>query len=82
VTGISFERPPRPERRRRPRRLLTATRWALKLLLAAVVFGAGVALGQALHDRPEPGPAKTLVRTLRPLPLAPSPQTVTVTVSR
>jgi hypothetical protein len=51
-------------------------------VLAAAFFGGGVALGQALHDNPKPGPAQTLVRTLRPLPLAPAPRTVTTTVSR
>jgi hypothetical protein len=47
-----------------------------------VAFVLGVALGEALHDNPKPGPERTLVRTLRPLPLAPSPRTVTVTAPR
>jgi hypothetical protein len=58
-----------------------AARWSIRLALAAAFFGGGVALGQALHDNPKPGPVQTLVRTLRPLPLAPAPQTVTTTVS-
>jgi hypothetical protein len=72
----------RRDRRRRPRRLAGALRWGIRLLLAAAFFGGGVALGEALHDNPKPGPTQTLVRTLRPLPLAPAPRTVTVTVAR
>ncbi len=46
-----------------------------------VVFAVGVAVGEALHDNPRPGGSQTLVRTLRPLPLAPAArETVTVTV--
>ena len=55
-----------------------------RLILAAVVlvvFAVGVGLGQALNDNPQPGGRQTLVRTLRPLPLAPAArETVTVTV--
>jgi hypothetical protein len=48
---------------------------------AVVVFVVGIALGQALNDGSEPGGTQTLVRTLRPLPLAPAArETVTVTV--
>jgi hypothetical protein len=47
-----------------------------------VVFLAGVGLGEALHDNPNPGGTQTVVRTLHPLPLVPVAQnTVTVTVS-
>jgi hypothetical protein len=58
-------------------------RWAVGLALAAVVFGLGVALGQALDDNPDPAssPTTTQVRTLAPLPLS-APPTVTVTVTR
>jgi hypothetical protein len=48
---------------------------------AVVIFVVGVAVGEALHDNPRPGGTQTLVRTLRPLPLAPAArETVTVTV--
>lgn len=48
-------------------------------MLAA--FAVGVALGQSLGQGPSPGGARTLVRTLQPLPLAPAARTtVTVTV--
>ena len=48
---------------------------------AVVVFVVGIALGKALGDNPKSGREQTLVRTLRPLPLAPAArETVTVTV--
>jgi hypothetical protein len=48
---------------------------------AGVIFVVGVAVGESLHDNPKPGGTQTLVRTLKPLPLAPAPrETVTVTV--
>jgi hypothetical protein len=48
---------------------------------AIVIFAVGVAVGEALHDNPQPGGTQTLVRTLKPLPLAPAArETVTVTV--
>jgi hypothetical protein len=56
-----------------------------KLLVAAllvVVFVVGIALGEALNDSATPAGTQTLVRTLRPLPLAPAArETVTVTTS-
>jgi hypothetical protein len=55
-----------------------------RLLLAVAilaVFAVGVGLGEALDDNPQPGGQQTLIRTLRPLPLAPAArETVTVTV--
>jgi hypothetical protein len=48
------------------------------LLLLVVVFGLGLALGEALHDNPSGGGTQTLVRTLKPLPLPPARVTVTV----
>jgi hypothetical protein len=56
-------------------------RIALTVVGAALVFAVGIAFGQALHDNPKPGGTQSLVRTLRPLPLAPAArQTVTITV--
>jgi hypothetical protein len=47
-----------------------------------IVFVVGIAVGEAAHDNPKPGGTQTLVRTLRPLPLAPAAlETVTVTVA-
>jgi len=40
--------------------------WLAGLVLAAVLFGAGVAVGEALHDNPTPGMTQTSVRTLHP----------------
>ena len=56
-----------------------------KLLAGAaasvLLFVLGIAVGESLDDSPRPGGTQTLVRTLRPLPLAPAARTtVTVTV--
>ena len=55
-----------------------------RVLIGAGVLAAfvvGVALGEALSDNPQPGGRQTLIRTLKPLPLAPAARaTVTVTV--
>lgn len=66
--------PPVRVRRRRSRRLF---RTIGRLIVAAGLFGLGVALGQALEDNPGPGPTQVRVRTLVPLPAT---RTVTVTV--
>jgi hypothetical protein len=56
-------------------------RAAVIVLCAAVVFAVGIALGEALHDDGPPAGTQKLVRTLRPLPVAPAARsTVTVTV--
>jgi hypothetical protein len=53
----------RPRKRRGARR---AVLWLAGLALAAILFGVGVAVGEALHDNPEPGRTVTSVRTLHP----------------
>jgi hypothetical protein len=71
--------PPRVRPERRPRRKRRG--WVRPLLWAAavvVVFGVGLAVGEALHDNPSGG-TQTVVRTLKPLPLPPARETVTVT---
>lgn len=68
----------RPAPRRRGRRLLT---FVLLAMAGAALFALGIGLGKALEENPEPGGSVTEVRTLRPLPLAPSRQTVTVIVT-
>ncbi|MFL5927798.1 MAG: hypothetical protein ACJ77E_12770 [Gaiellaceae bacterium] len=46
-----------------------------------VAFVVGIAVGRSLGDNPDTGRQQTLVRTLRPLPLAPAARsTVTITV--
>jgi hypothetical protein len=67
---------PRRPTRRRARLLL------LSLVGAALCFGLGVALGEALNDNPKPGGSQTLVRTLTPLPLAPVSATTTPVTTR
>ena len=48
----------------------------------AVAFVIGIALGESLDDASSPGGTQTLVRTLKPLALAPAARTtVTVTVT-
>jgi hypothetical protein len=69
----SRARPARRQRRRRP-----VIRLLVGLLVLVVVFGLGLALGEALHDNPSGGGTQTLVRTLKPLPLPPARETVTV----
>ena len=50
-------------------------------VVVVVIFAVGVAVGESQHDNPKPGGRQTLVRTLKPLPLAPAArETVTVTV--
>lgn len=61
--------------RRRRRKLLP---WTARAAAAAVVFAAGIALGQALESDQGSGGTQTYVRTLVPETLP--AQTVTVTV--
>jgi hypothetical protein len=69
VTRLDYRlRPRRPPARRRR----SALRVVLGLLVLAVVFVLGVALGKALGDSPHAGGTQTLVRTLQPLPQRPS----------
>ena len=56
----------RTTRRRRRRRAL-AVRWAVRVAVAAILFGLGVAVGEALHDNPKPaGGPVTYELTLTP----------------
>jgi len=61
-------------------------RWPKRLAVVALVlvaFAVGVALGESLREGPSPAGTQSLVRTLKPLPLAPAARTtVTVTVTR
>jgi hypothetical protein len=56
------ERELRARRRRRKRLVRRAT----VLLLVAVIFALGVALGEALHDNPRPGGTQTILTTFQP----------------
>lgn len=65
----------RRERRNRP------LRWALLVVVLAVVFFAGLAIGKALEKGPRPGGSQTLLRTLQPRTLPSVERTVTVTTA-
>jgi hypothetical protein len=67
----------RRDRRDRSRQIV----WAVRLLVLAVVFGIGVAVGRAVEGAPKPGGTQTLVRTLVPTTVGPAERTVTVTVA-
>jgi hypothetical protein len=62
--------------RRRRRRREEITRWGIRVALILIVFGVGLALGQALHDNPKPGGSVTLERTVS-LPSVPPGSTIT-----
>jgi hypothetical protein len=65
---------------RRRKRRPSILGWALRVLLVVVVFGLGVALGQALEDRPQPAKPVTNVSTIQPWTQT-DRRTVTVTVT-
>ncbi len=77
MTEASPRPRPRPRRRRRRRGRVIA------LVLAGVlVLAVGIALGEALHDNPDPSRVpSTNVRTLLPGTLPPEQATVTITVA-
>jgi hypothetical protein len=56
----------RDERRLRRRRRPRVAYWLAGIAVAALLFVAGVAVGEALHDNPTPGITQTSVRTLHP----------------
>jgi len=56
----------RRQRAPRRRRRNTVLRWLLGIVVAAAVFAAGVALGEALRDNPKPGITVTTVTTIQP----------------
>jgi hypothetical protein len=62
--------------RRRRRRREEILRWGIRIALVLIVFGLGIALGQALHDNPKPGGTMTLERTVS-LPSVPPGSTIT-----
>lgn len=63
---MTTTRSPLETRVRRPRRSRVALRWLIRAAILAVVFALGVALGQALEDRPRPSKPVTNVSTIRP----------------
>ena len=76
--------PSRTRERGRPRQPSAGRRivkWAVRLAVIAIVFVAGLAVGRAVEDAPDPGGTQTIVRTLEPLTIEPRERTVTVTTS-
>jgi drug/metabolite transporter (DMT)-like permease len=73
--------PPDRAARRRRRRRRRLPGWVILLAGLVVTFLVGLAVGESIHDNPQPGGTQTLVRTLQPLTVAPTAATtVTVTV--
>jgi hypothetical protein len=70
----------RERARSRPRGRRRALVWIVRILAAAVIFFAGLAVGRALESGSGSEVTNTSVRTLVPETLTPQ-QTVTVTVS-
>ena len=65
----------RHERRKRRRRE-ELVRWGIRVGLVLIIFGFGLALGQALQDNPDTGKTVTLERTLT-IPTGTPGETVT-----
>jgi hypothetical protein len=61
MTSLS---PAERHQRRRRRRREDFLRWGIRLAVVLIVFALGIAVGQALHDNPNPGQTRTLERTL------------------
>jgi hypothetical protein len=78
---VKFDQETLVQRRARRRRPGIPWRWLAMLVVLGCALAVGIALGEALHDNPKPGGTRTTQRTLRPLPLAPLHETVTVTVT-
>ena len=70
-----------PVPRRRRRRGAGVLGWLARLAAIAVVFGLGVAVGQALEDRPAAGEPVTSVRTIQPWTQTDGVTVVTQTVT-
>ena len=55
-----------PPVRRRRKRGVGVLGWLVRIAAAVIVFAVGVAVGQALEDRPEPSTPVTSVQTIQP----------------
>ena len=67
--------------RRRRRRGAGVLGWVARLAVVAVVFGLGVAVGQALEDRPKSVQPVTTFGTIQPWTQTGATETRTVTVT-
>lgn len=63
---MTISRSPLETRVRRPRRTRVTLRWLVGVAILALVFVLGVAVGQALEDRPRPSKPVTNVSTITP----------------
>jgi hypothetical protein len=63
---VTISRSPLETRVRRPQRTRVAVRWLVRVAIAALLFVLGVAVGQALEDRPRPSKPVTNVSTITP----------------
>jgi hypothetical protein len=57
---------PPSSRRRRRRGLPAVARWLAGIAIVVLVFALGIAVGQALEDRPPEGDPVTNISTIRP----------------
>jgi hypothetical protein len=55
-----------PSRRRRRRRLSAVGLWLAGIAIVVLAFALGIAVGQALEDRPPEGEPVTNISTIRP----------------
>ena len=55
-----------PSRPRRRRRLPAVGRWLVRIAIVVLAFALGVAVGQAIEDRPPEGEPVTNISTIRP----------------
>jgi hypothetical protein len=62
---VSALTPVERNERRRLRRRQETIRWSIRVLVIALIFSLGVALGQAIQDNPQPGRTVTSERTLQ-----------------
>jgi hypothetical protein len=81
VLGPGATRARERKRARRGRWLRRAFAALLCLILLVGVFFAGLAIGRAIEQAPEPGGTQTRIRTLEPLTVPPQERTVTVTTA-
>ncbi|MFL5967389.1 MAG: hypothetical protein ACJ747_12640 [Gaiellaceae bacterium] len=72
MSGLSpVDRQARRQRKRRDE----LVRWTVRAAVVLIIFGLGIAIGQALHDNPSPAGSVTLERTIR-LPSVPPGSTI------
>ncbi len=83
MTALESSRSQRRRERSRSRaaRARRIAGWLLGLIVLAAAFVAGLAIGKAVEEGPNPGGTQTIVRTIEPLTVEPRERTVTVTTT-